>query len=57
MKLIRSGPDSLIAVPIEEQEARALDETRAVIEKGTVVQMALAYAVAVKHYLRGEEGM
>jgi hypothetical protein len=27
------------------------------IEKATVVRMALAFAVAVKHYLRGEEGM
>ena len=51
------GPDSLSATPIENEQARALDETRAVIEKGTIVQLALAYAVAVKHYLRGEEGM
>jgi hypothetical protein len=36
---------------------QALDETRAVIEKATMVRMCLAYSVAVKHYLRGEEGM
>jgi putative membrane protein len=31
--------------------------TGAIIEKSTMVRMALAFAVAVKHYLRGEEGM
>lgn len=45
--------------PFEEgqAEAKALDECRAILEKKTVVEMALAFAVAVKHYLRGEEGM
>lgn len=45
------------ATAIEDEQAKLLDETRAVIEKATIVRMALAFAVAVKHYLRGEEGM
>ncbi|KAI9633770.1 Bestrophin, RFP-TM, chloride channel-domain-containing protein [Dioszegia hungarica] len=50
-------PDSLSAVPIDDVDGKALDETRAVMEKATMVHMALAFAVAVKHYLRGEEGI
>ncbi|WRT70022.1 uncharacterized protein IL334_007015 [Kwoniella shivajii] len=50
-------PDALRAVPPEEHGVRAAEETRAVIEKATVVRMGLAFAVAVKHYLRGEEGI
>jgi len=40
-----------------QEDEKALDECRAILEKKTMVQMALAFAVAVKHYLRGEEGM
>jgi len=47
------GPDSLSATPSDDPEERALDRTKAEIEKATVVRMALAFAVAVKHYLRG----
>ncbi|KAK8853395.1 hypothetical protein IAR55_004101 [Kwoniella newhampshirensis] len=50
-------PDSLLATPPEDPEARAQDTTRAVLEKATLVRMGLAFAVAVKHYLRGEEGI
>ncbi|WVQ94903.1 hypothetical protein IAU59_001989 [Kwoniella sp. CBS 9459] len=50
-------PDSLRAAPPDDPEIRAIDHTRAVIEKATVVRMGLAFAVAVKHYLRGEEGI
>ncbi|RSH91483.1 hypothetical protein EHS25_009782 [Saitozyma podzolica] len=50
-------PDSLLATPPTDPEAKARDETRAIIEKSTMVRMALAFAVAVKHYLRGEEGI
>jgi hypothetical protein len=51
------GPGSLSATSSDDPEERALDRTKAEIEKATVVRMALAFAVAVKHYLRGEEGM
>jgi predicted membrane chloride channel (bestrophin family) len=49
----------MVADPFEEgqEDKKALDECRAIIEKKTMVQMSLAFAVAVKHYLRGEEGM
>ncbi|WWD19825.1 hypothetical protein CI109_104291 [Kwoniella shandongensis] len=50
-------PDSLTATPPEDPEAKALDTTRGVLEKATLVRMGLAFAVAVKHYLRGEEGI
>jgi len=57
--LLRLGPDTLTAEPFEEEneDSKALDECRAMLEKKTMVNMALAFAVAVKHYLRGEEGM
>jgi hypothetical protein len=45
------------AEPPTDPQERARDIARATLEKKTVVQLALAYAVAVKHYLRGEEGM
>ena len=47
----------MTATPPQDAGSKSLDETRAVLEKATVVKMALAFAVAVKHYLRGEEGM
>ncbi|WWC95164.1 hypothetical protein V866_002018 [Kwoniella sp. B9012] len=50
-------PDAIRATPPEDPELRAVEETRAVIEKATLVRMGLAFAVAVKHYLRGEEGI
>jgi predicted membrane chloride channel (bestrophin family) len=40
-----------------DPQAAAYDTARATLEKKTIVQLALAFAVAVKHYLRGEEGM
>ena len=53
------GPDTMVADPFEDgqEDQKALDECRAILEKKTMVQMALGFAVAVKHYLRGEEGM
>ena len=52
-----TGPDSLYATPPDVPEERALDRIKAEVEKATVVRMAAAFAIAVKHYLRGEEGM
>lgn len=52
-----TGPDSLQVEPIEDPALRARDEVMAIIEKKTMVQMGLAFAVAVKHYLREEPGM
>ena len=46
-----------VCYPIADTHEAQLEETRAVLEKTTMVQMALAFAVAVKHYLRREEGM
>lgn len=50
-------PDSMFCDPPSDPQAKAQDEARAVIEKKTIVQLALAFAVSVKHYLRGEEGI
>ncbi|EKD04775.1 hypothetical protein A1Q2_01005 [Trichosporon asahii var. asahii CBS 8904] len=50
-------PDSMSGNPPSDPQAKAQDEARAVIEKKTIVQLALAFAVSVKHYLRGEEGI
>ncbi|BEI84515.1 hypothetical protein CcaverHIS002_0411190 [Cutaneotrichosporon cavernicola] len=50
-------PDSLTPDPIEDPAERARDEAKAIIEKKTVVQLGLAFAVAVKHYLRSEPGI
>lgn len=46
-------PDSqaIDATLAKEEKARAL------IEKKTVINLLEAFAVAVKHYLRGEEGI
>ncbi|EJD07947.1 UPF0187-domain-containing protein [Fomitiporia mediterranea MF3/22] len=45
--------------PQDEQEGRSEEERRArcLIEKKTVINLIEAFAVAVKHYLRGEEGI
>ncbi|WWC64809.1 uncharacterized protein I303_107423 [Kwoniella dejecticola CBS 10117] len=50
-------PDAIRAAPPDDPQEGAHEETRAVIEKATLVRMGLAFAVAVKHYLRGEEGI
>jgi putative membrane protein len=47
----------LSATPPEDPEERAFDRVKAEVEKATIVRMAAAFAIAVKHYLRGEEGM
>jgi hypothetical protein len=56
---LTAGPDTMSSEPFEDgqEDEKALNECRAILEKKTMVQMALAFAVAVKHYLRGEEGM
>lgn len=51
-------PDSLRPPPESgEPSLSETDQVRAIVEKRTIVQMGLAFAVAVKHYLRGEEGI
>ncbi|KAI5453622.1 hypothetical protein NCC49_005445 [Naganishia albida] len=54
-------PDTLIdALPEtgwESKEAEEEDRRKAVREKRRAVELCLAFAVAVKHYLRGEEGI
>ena len=55
--VLTSGPDSQHSHEIVDPAEAALDGSRAVIEKKTLVDMGLAFAVAMKHYLRGEEGM
>ncbi|KAK4687646.1 ion channel-forming bestrophin family protein, partial [Tremellales sp. Uapishka_1] len=50
-------PDTLSATAITDSHEQALDEARAIIEKKTIVQLALAFSASVKHYLRGEEGI
>jgi hypothetical protein len=42
--------------PVSEEEAER-DQAKILIEKKTVVNLLEAYAVAVKHYLRGEDGI
>ncbi|KAA1472691.1 UPF0187-domain-containing protein [Dentipellis sp. KUC8613] len=42
------GPDSM---PLDEKKARVI------IEKKTVINLVEAFSVAIKHYLRGEEGI
>ena len=56
---LTAGPDTMTTEVFEDgrEEDKRLDESRAMLEKKTMVQMALAFSVAVKHYLRGEEGM
>lgn len=55
--LTRTGPD-YTSVEVEAQaKTQEADEVKCIIEKATMVQLGLAFAVAVKHYLRGEEGM
>lgn len=50
-------PDSVLSEPPSDPQEKAQDEARGVIEKKTIVQLALAFAVSVKHYLRGEQGI
>ncbi|KAL1409210.1 hypothetical protein Q8F55_006043 [Vanrija albida] len=51
-------PDHTVPDPAKlSPEDAARDEARAVLEKKTTVQLALAFAVAVKHYLRHEPGI
>ncbi|KAL5521112.1 hypothetical protein ACEPAG_9034 [Sanghuangporus baumii] len=52
-------PELPSATPEDEKEGRSDEERRArnLIEKKTVINLIEAFAVAVKHYLRGEEGI
>lgn len=55
---LTTGPDSMTnAIGVGDKEEQALVECQAILEKKTMAQMSLGFAVAVKHYLRGEEGM
>lgn len=45
--------DSVGETPAETEELKA----RAMVEKKTAINLVEAFAVAVKHYLRGEEGI
>lgn len=53
------GADLPAPTPQDEKEKRTDEERRArtLIEKKTVINLIEAHAVAVKHYLRGEEGI
>lgn len=51
------GPDTVLSEPATDPQEKARDFARGVIEKKTMVQLALGFAVAVKHYLRYEEGI
>jgi ion channel-forming bestrophin family protein len=57
--ILKSPSDLLPITPIDEKEERSEDERRArnIIEKKTVINLIEAFAIAVKHYLRGEEGI
>jgi ion channel-forming bestrophin family protein len=45
--------DQVGATPEQTEELKA----RALVEKKTVINLLEAFAVAVKHYLRGEDGI
>ncbi|KAI5117170.1 hypothetical protein M0805_003986 [Coniferiporia weirii] len=52
-------PELPPATPSDENEGRTVEERKArtLIEKKTVINLTEAFSVAVKHYLRGEEGI
>ncbi|KAH8109472.1 UPF0187-domain-containing protein [Phellopilus nigrolimitatus] len=52
-------PELPPANPDDEKEGRTVEERKArnLVEKKTVINLVEAFAVAVKHYLRGEEGI
>lgn len=54
-------PDNAISVPTKDhplsREETEQETARSLIEKKTVVNLLEAYAVSVKHYLRGEDGI
>ncbi|KAG2343413.1 UPF0187-domain-containing protein [Suillus weaverae] len=54
-------PENAISAPINDRplshEETERDKARTLIEKKTMVNLVEAYAVSVKHYLRGEEGI
>ncbi|KAL7424403.1 hypothetical protein Q5752_000085 [Cryptotrichosporon argae] len=49
-------PNTVLPAVPDDPAEKARDEARGLIEKRTVVRMAEAFAAALKHYLRGEEG-
>jgi len=51
--------DNAISVPSEKisSEHKQEYEARTLVEKTTAINLILAYAVAIKHYLRGEDGI
>ncbi|KAG0694489.1 Bestrophin, RFP-TM, chloride channel-domain-containing protein [Suillus ampliporus] len=54
-------PDNAISAPTNDHplsdEEMEQDQAKTLIEKKTVVNLLEAYAVSVKHYLRGEDGI
>ncbi|KAG1781202.1 hypothetical protein EV702DRAFT_648242 [Suillus placidus] len=54
-------PENAISAPINDRplshEETERDKARTLIEKKTMVNLVEAYAVSVKHYLRGEDGI
>ncbi|KAG1720376.1 UPF0187-domain-containing protein [Suillus lakei] len=54
-------PDNAISAPTRDspisREEMERDQARTLIEKKTVVNLLEAYAISVKHYLRGEDGI
>lgn len=54
---LTQGPETMVLEPPTDPNEVARDKVRTMVEKKTMVQMATAFAIAVKHYLRGEEGM
>lgn len=43
--------------PSEDPVEQTRDSVRAVVEKRSMINLALAFSVSLKHYLRGEEGV
>lgn len=61
VRLLKQIPDNAISVPTKDRplsrEETEQEKARSLIEKKTVVNLLEAYAVSVKHYLRGEDGI
>lgn len=49
-------PDSLCEKPPTDPEARERDAVMGVIEKKNMINVCEAFSIALKHYLRGEDG-
>jgi len=60
-RLLSQTADNAISVPSEMHPISSEDkqkyEAMTLVEKTTAINLLLAYAVAIKHYLRGEDGI